>query len=88
MPTDQRDLVAGLLGVFIDLLRALDAKGVLPREEVCAAFRDSLDAVPADERDHPRHAVLRFLLDGLAPPAPSRPAWLRGVIDGGEPDKA
>jgi hypothetical protein len=84
------DFATGLLGVFVDLLRALDAKGVLPAAEARAAFKQSFDAVPEEERDHPKHAVLRFLIDGLgekeaanedpAQPAP-RPGWLRGVID-------
>jgi hypothetical protein len=76
---------AGLLGAFIDLLRTLDAKGVLPRAEIQAEFAASLAAVPEAERGQPKHAVLRFLVDGLghAPPAPpARPEWLRGVIDG------
>lgn len=77
---------SGLLGAFIDLLRALDAKGVLPRAEIQAAFAASLAAVPEAERDHPKHAVLRFLVDGLdpKPEPPSQPGWLRGVIDGGD----
>ena len=81
------DFATGLLGVFVDLLRALDAKGVLPADEARAAFKQAFDAIPAEERDHPKHAVLRFLIDGLgekdadpAQPA-ARPDWLRGVID-------
>lgn len=78
---------SGLLGAFIDLLRVLDAKGVLPRHEIQSAFAASLAAVPDAERDHPKHAVLRFLAEGLDDKdasAPERPNWLRGVIDGSD----
>lgn len=78
---------SGILGAFIDLLRVLDAKGVLPRREIQAAFAASLAAVPDAERDLPKHAVLRFLAEGLDNrdgPPPERPNWLRGVIDGSE----
>ena len=83
---DSAALTAGLLAVFIDVLRVLDRKGVLPKEELYAALTESLAAGPDGEINHPKHAVLRFLVEGLDPgpksPTPPRRDHLR-VIEGG-----